>query len=129
MNRLIAARATAEIGTPFRLHGRTSRVALDCVGLVAVAIQRSDVPGNYSLKGDFSEIIRTYMEQNAAMVSSNRVLADGDVALVGCALNQQHLMVRANNGWVHAHAGLGRVVHMPDPSPWPIIGLWRICGD
>jgi hypothetical protein len=38
-------------------------------------------------------------------------------------------MVHADNGWVHAHAGLRRVVHMPGPSPWPIIALWRFCGD
>jgi hypothetical protein len=38
-------------------------------------------------------------------------------------------MVRADNGWVHAHAGLGRVVHMPGMSPWPLINLWRLAGE
>ena len=33
--------------------------------------------------------------------------------------------VSTDPGFVHAHAGLRRVVEMPGESPWPIIGWWR----
>jgi murein DD-endopeptidase / murein LD-carboxypeptidase len=125
----IAARAMNEVGTKFHIHGRTSGVALDCAGLVAVAIGAKSVRTGYSLKGNF------YNEMNAFFLAAGFAASivgppeNGDIALAACASNQQHLMIRAQDGWVHAHAGLGRVVHTPDPSPWPIIATWRICGE
>lgn len=38
---------------------------------------------------------------------------------------QLHLMIGTRDGIVHAHAGLGRVVLTPGPSPWPLLGAWR----
>jgi hypothetical protein len=49
----------------------------------------------------------------------------GDIALVACADRQFHLMIAAQDGWLHSHAGLGKVVHMVGLSPWPIAGMWR----
>jgi murein DD-endopeptidase / murein LD-carboxypeptidase len=125
----IAQRALAELGTPFRLRGRISGVALDCVGLVAVALRESDAPDRYTLKGNYSNIINSYMVQKRLNSVAVNTAADGDIAQVSCYANQQHLMIRANDGWVHAHAGLGRVVHMPGASPWPITTVWRRSGD
>lgn len=127
---MIAAKALRAVGTPFRLHGRKPGTALDCVGLAAHALGLRDVPTNYSLKGTYYSIIRTYMGDNGVSeLLTECVLRDGDLALVQCTSRHHHLMIRASNGWVHAHAGLRRVVHMPDPSPWPITALWRNCGD
>ena len=42
-----AERALAQIGTPFRLHGRTAGVALDCVGLAAHAVAIPNPPNRY----------------------------------------------------------------------------------
>jgi hypothetical protein len=49
----------------------------------------------------------------------------GDILLADSGPLQVHLMIRARCGLVHAHAGLGRVVLMPCPSPWPVRGIWR----
>jgi cell wall-associated NlpC family hydrolase len=122
----IAARALQQIGTPFRLFGRTPEVALDCVGLVSLATGISD-DWRYALKGDYRQMVSCALEQNG-ICECTAVAApeNGDIALVQCASRQQHLMIRANDGWVHAHAGLGRVVHTPGNSPWPIVTLWRV---
>ena len=126
----IAARAMTQIGTPFRLHGRTPGVALDCVGLVAYAIGADEVVRDYSLKGVKLDFILFYMDSIGLnpLAQSTRI-CDGDIAIVACSPTQFHLMVRAANGWVHSHAGLRKVVHTPGASPWPIVAVRRMIGD
>jgi hypothetical protein len=50
----------------------------------------------------------------------------GDVALVRPGPMQLHLMIACPGGFVHAHAGLRRVVEMPGGSPWPLLSWWRV---
>lgn len=126
----IAARALAQIGTPFRLHGRSPGVALDCVGLVAYAIGAGDVISDYSLKGVKLDFILSYMDSiGLQVVARSTHLSDGEVVIVACSPRQFHLMIRAAGGWVHSHAGLRKVVHTPGASPWPIVALRRMIGD
>jgi cell wall-associated NlpC family hydrolase len=127
---VIAERALSQIGTPFRLHGRTPGVALDCVGLVAYAISANNVAGDYSRKGvKISTILSHLDNRDLKAVNDFSCLRQGDVAVVACSPRQFHLMVRAENGWVHSHAGLRKVVHTPGASPWPIAALRRMIGD
>jgi murein DD-endopeptidase / murein LD-carboxypeptidase len=127
---MVAALALQQVGTAFRVHGRQPGLALDCVGLTAHALQLRNVPADYSLKGCYLEIISGCLDGVAGQqISTDTVPCAGDVALVQCAPRHHHLMIHAAYGWVHAHAGLRRVVHMPGASPWPIIALWRICGE
>lgn len=50
----------------------------------------------------------------------------GDVLLVRPGPAQVHLLVCARDGrFVHAHAGLRRVVAMPGPHGWPVLRHWR----
>jgi murein DD-endopeptidase / murein LD-carboxypeptidase len=128
VNSEIAARAMHCLGTPFRLHGRTPGIALDCVGLAGFAAGLEDLPSDYTLRGKFIGKIRAYMEQCAHCLCHG-ALSAGDIVLVGCGPRQQHLMVKVQDGWVHAHAGLGRVVHMAGPSLWPVLAAWRINGE
>jgi murein DD-endopeptidase / murein LD-carboxypeptidase len=126
----IAARAMTQIGTPFRLHGRTPGVALDCVGLAAYAIGAGKVVRGYSLKGMKLNFILSYMDSIGlhSLARSTRI-CDGDIAIAACSPQQFHLMVRAANGWVHSHAGLRKVVHTPGITPWPIVAMRRMIGD
>ncbi|MFM6828852.1 MAG: hypothetical protein ACKOVA_00735 [Novosphingobium sp.] len=39
---------------------------------------------------------------------------------------QPHLVIAVQGGFVHAHAGLGRVTFLPAPLPWPIARQWRL---
>ena len=109
----VVAAARALVGVPFRLHGR-DRDGLDCVGLAALALGRTG-PGAYGLRsGDFA---RAQDWLAAAGL--------GDLALVRPGPLQLHLMIGTGAGFVHAHAGLGRVVETPGLSPWPVLGWWR----
>lgn len=124
----IAAEALALVGAPFRLHGRSPETGLDCVGLVALAVARAGVrvdalPG-YALRGMAAASAARGLERAGfAIVAQAGV---GDVLLAESGPMQLHLMIVAEAGIVHAHAGLRRVVLMPAPSPWPLLGQWRL---
>lgn len=119
----IAARALLRVGVPFRLKGRNA-AGLDCIGLVADAIGVADVPVDYSLRGDYAgRVERYFADAGFGPVSGSPI--PGDIVLVRTAPQQLHLMVAVLGGFVHAHAGLGRVVLTPAPSPYPIITIWR----
>jgi hypothetical protein len=49
----------------------------------------------------------------------------GDVMMLEVASDQVHLAVRTDAGFVHAHAGIGRVVETPGLPEWPVIGAYR----
>jgi murein DD-endopeptidase / murein LD-carboxypeptidase len=125
----IAKRALQQVGVPFRLRAALPGTALDCVGLVAHAANISGV-FEYQLRGDFSTKISEQLERSGfKLLKRDAALLPGDIVLAQTATRQQHLMIFTSRataaGFIHAHAGLGRVVLMPLPSPWPIICAWR----
>jgi len=124
----IAAQALALVGVPFRLHGRCERTGLDCVGLAALAVARAggpmaELPG-YQLRGT-SPASADRALRAAGLVPVDEA-APGTLLLAHSGPMQLHLMVGTASGLVHADAGLGRVVLMPCPAPWPILGRWRL---
>lgn len=133
---IIAERALQLCGSNFRLHGRSADHGLDCIGLVAQCLAAADVscevPTGYSIRGGSAEQIVAVMERAGFIVLSRDVghdkipLCEGDIVLARPSPVQWHLMVRVSDGFVHAHAGLGRVVFTPGPAPWPVIKLFRI---
>lgn len=129
IDNLIAKRALAQVGTPFRLHGRCAGTALDCVGLVAVAINvQQPTPFDYSIRGDFERDVIQFFDA-AKFTKCCAAFLDGDIVLVEAAPRQHHLMIAAKNGFVHAHAGLRKIVHTPGEPAWPVIGQWRLQGN
>ncbi|MBO9574508.1 MAG: C40 family peptidase [Sphingobium sp.] len=124
----IAAEALTLVGAPFRLRGRDPDMGLDCVGLVMVAARRAGLtvsePPAYRLHGTSRARAETLLAHNGLVPAGCE--APGDVLLVESGPMQLHLMIRAAAGHVHAHAGLGRVVLMPPPAPWPVLGIWRV---
>lgn len=117
----VVERARAYMGAPFRLHGRSAD-GLDCVGLAALALGR-DAPGAYGLRsGDVAQAERWLRAAGLCPVVRD---APGDLALVRPGPLQLHLMIGTGAGFIHAHAGIGRVVEMPGVSPWPVLGWWR----
>lgn len=125
-----AAAAEGLVGAPFRLHGRDPATGLDCVGLVAEALRRSGrmplSPAGYRLRMlDVTPLL--HFAAANGLASARPPVAAGDVILVHIAGVQPHLLVAAEGGGlVHAHAGLGRVVRQPGPSPWPAAACWRL---
>lgn len=126
----LAAAAEALVGCPFRLHGRDAARGLDCVGLVACALEAVGrpvlAPDGYSLRrqaiGGLAAAARA-----AGLVEIDGPLAPGDVLLVRPGPGQFHLVIAlAGGAFVHAHAGLGRVVRTPGPPAWPTERRWRL---
>lgn len=125
-----AAAARALVGTRFRLLGRLPETGLDCVGLVACALAAAgrDVraPTGYALRNTTIEPwLRLAGANGFGAVSSDE--ARGDLLLARPGPGQHHLIVALGGGeFVHAHAGLGRVVVQPEPLAWPVLRRWRL---
>lgn len=120
-----AERARALVGTRFRLQGR-SELGLDCVG-VAIAtygLPEGGIRGDYRLRDDHLGEVREALTRHFRRVPT-RWLKSGDLMLMRVASDQLHLGTRTAAGFVHAHAGLRRVVETPGMPEWPLLGVYR----
>lgn len=127
----LAREALGLLGVPFRLHGRSAETGVDCVGLVALALRAvghaCKVPDRYALRGGQVRQFEAWLE--AADLRRADEVARGDVVLVQAGARQFHLMLGTGGGFVHAHAGLRRVVEMRGESPWPVLSVWRVTSE
>lgn len=126
----VAAAARRLVGTPFRLRGRDPATGLDCVGLVGCALAASGhsvrLPKDYSLHSlDIGPLLPFAGACGLGDASGDP--EPGDVVLFQVGLVQFHLAVADGlRGFVHANAGLRRVVAGPADPQWPIARLWRL---
>lgn len=121
---VVAARAL--LGIRFRPQGRSAGTGLDCVGLVAAALGRDEVPRDYDLRGGSlarlgAELVRAGLRRAAGA-------EPGDVLVMRPGPAQLHLGIFTGGGLVHGDAGLRRVVERPGCPPWPVLQIWR-AGD
>lgn len=137
----LATAAAAMVGAPFRLHGRDPATGVDCVGLLARALAdcgcASALPRDYRLRMRdgarvFALAERLGLELGLEAVAEAAL--PGDVALIGVGPEQVHVAIRAHHEdscgvaqFIHAHAGLRRVVVGPAHADWRMIGVWRFC--
>jgi len=126
----LAAAAEALIGCPFRLHGRDGARGLDCVGLIACALEAVGrpivVPDRYGLRRQSIGRLAA-VERKAGLVAAEGPVEPGDILLVRPGPGQFHFAIALTGGaFVHAHAGLGRVVRTPGPLNWPTERHWRL---
>lgn len=121
------------VGAPFRLHGRSAAHGLDCIGLVALTLTAAGCPvpalPPYRLR------MREHSRFDAvARACGLRAICDpeapgrsGDIVVLEPGPAQFHLGIGCEcGGLIHAHAGLGRVIHQCPPWPWPVAGGWRL---
>jgi len=122
----LAPPALGLVGVPFRLHGRDPATGLDCVGLVAEAMRRAGYrpvpPEGYRMRSASPHGLLRF----AAASGLTEIADGGDVVLAMVNPLQPHLLIRVPDGFVHAHAGIGRVTLMPAPLPWPTTLQWRV---
>lgn len=121
-----AARAEALVGVPFRLGGRDPATGLDCVGLVACACGAAQAPIGYGLRNTVIQRHLVFAER-AGFAPEAGPMARGDLILARPGPAQQHLLVALGpDRFVHAHAGLRRVVVHHGALPWPERARWRL---
>ena len=120
-----AARARALVGMRFRPQGRGTS-GLDCVGVVLATfdIPAATVPQDYRMRGGQLGELRRRLDERFRRIARSALRA-GDVMLLLAGEQQPHLAVRTPRGFVHAHAGIRRVVETPGMPEWPILGVYR----
>ena len=114
----------ALVGAPFRLHGRDPVTGLDCVGVAALVFGVDDVPRGYLVRTADGLGVAGLIDA-AGLTRVRREARAGDLALLKSGPAQCHLVVMTDAGFVHADAGVGRVVETPGPPPWPVIAIWE----
>lgn len=129
-----ASAAEALIGTPFALHGRSPQHGLDCVSLVACALEALGsaprIPEGYGLRNTnisrFLMLARGNGFEAASQTGTDQIRR-GDLLLVAPGPGQSHLLIAlARDRFVHANAGLRRVAAHCGPLGWPIEHHWRL---
>lgn len=125
--------ALALVGVRFRLHGRDPATGLDCVGLLAASLdaigRAAPMPVRYGLRNrDIAAALA--FASGAGLAETALPRRVGDVLLVQAGPLQHHLLIAGPAGqFVHAHAGLRRVVATPGLPGWPIVRRWRLASD
>jgi cell wall-associated NlpC family hydrolase len=127
--RALAAAAIGLVGSRFRLRGRDPATGLDCIGVFACAMVRAGfdvpVPADYELRMRDLAIVGDWARMNGFIAVSEAFRA-GDVALFALGAGQGHIAIAVGDGeFVHAHAGLRRVVRARIPDEWRLAGHWR----
>ncbi|HET9336596.1 MAG TPA: NlpC/P60 family protein [Sphingomicrobium sp.] len=130
MANIHAERSRALIGTRFRPQGRDPETGVDCVGLTLAAY---DLPvdlvrADYRLRGNYrAEVIHTLLRSFRRV--TRKQARPGDLLLLAVAVDQLHLAVLTDGGFVHADARLRRVVETPGEPGWPLVAAYRRCRE
>lgn len=126
----MVAFARTMIGTPFRFKGRHRESGVDCLGLVMLSAAGAgltlSLPSGYALRqrdfGDTDSIARS-----SGLVANPGKPQPGDIAVFAVSSTQRHLAIADEcDLFIHAHAGLGRVVRGPIAPDWLLLSCWRL---
>lgn len=126
----LARAAEALLGTRFRLHGRDPATGLDCIGLLVAALARGGqiiaVPTGYPLR--LRELAQWLPDPGGlGFAAAREPFRPGDVVMLQPGPAQFHLaIVDRGLGWIHAHAGLRRVVREAELPAGTITVHWRL---
>ena len=126
----LAAEALALVGSRFRLHGRDPASGLDCVGVLDIALERAGcpirLPIDYTMRSRAADRPAQVADQ-LGLLSANGLPVAGDILLLKVGPEQLHFVLCAGaDAYVHAHAGLRRVVLSPALPDGEIVGHWRM---
>ncbi|MCC6926109.1 hypothetical protein [Novosphingobium sp.] len=128
--RRLAREAERLVGRPFRLHGRDLKGGVDCIGLFALAMARGGcpvaVPTGYPLR--LSDLDRWLPDAASCGFGPAQLpYAPGDVVMLQAGPAQFHLAIADRTlGWIHAHAGLRRVVRDAEIPAGTLVHHWRL---
>ncbi|MDT0576536.1 NlpC/P60 family protein [Croceicoccus sp. F390] len=127
----MAQAAESLVGTPFRLCGRDPATGLDCVGLIGAAAARAgrplDLPVSYSLRNLNVDRLLEHARGSGLVRLDGEARRVGDILLFRLGPVQLHLALFAGpNCYIHAHAGLRRVVKSEAEQGWHTERHWRL---
>lgn len=123
----LARAARALVGVPFRPGGRDPATGLDCLGVLTAACGIGKaLPGPRTPRSRRPP--PTYgIAARLGLEPAEGTIRAGDVVLTRPGPCQHHVAIATASGrFVHAHAGLRRVVEGPLPDAWPLAGHWRL---
>jgi cell wall-associated NlpC family hydrolase len=125
----LAQAALELVGCRFRLHGRDPATGLDCVGLVGASLAqvgvKRDIPQDYALRNKSAARVAQDAD-SLGLVPCADGEWPGDILLLQVGPCQFHFVLRTLSGFVHAHAGLRKVVVTPILPDGEVIGAWRL---
>ena len=125
-----ASAAERLAGSKFVLHGRDPATGIDCVGVVLLALRavgiNLHIPPSYALRNiDIGRHLT--VTEASALVEMSGTSCRGDMLLVTPGIAQQHLIVAlGGTRFIHAHAGLRRIVVQHGFAHWPVLRHWRL---
>ncbi len=126
----LAAAASRLAGTRFAPHGRDPETGVDCLGLLLAAMaacgERPALSAHYSVRrrGE-GDALATAMR--LGLIDASGPVEPGDVLLVRCSPVHVHVLIAlGGDRFVHAHAGLGKVVVGASDPDWPLLRHWRL---
>jgi cell wall-associated NlpC family hydrolase len=125
----LAAAARKLVGVPYRHDGRDPTTGLDCLGVLGAALaavgRGAPLPARTALRWRRDPDVAA-IATACGLLCADGPVALGDVLLVRCSPLQLHVLLAVQaDRFVHAHAGLRRVVLGPRDPAWPIVGHWR----
>jgi hypothetical protein len=127
----VVARGRALIGVRFRAQGRSVEHGLDCIGVARMASGTSETGGrrHYCLRASDPEIANGEFEACGFLRLAPCEAEAGDLLLVRPGPDRLHVVILTDLGYLHADAGLRRVVEVPGAVPWPVLSAWRYPDD
>jgi len=128
--RTLAEAAAQFLGVRFRLYGRDPMYGLDCVGLLLSSLTSVGCapiePRGYRLRNSDTDRWLLCAKQSG-LSSVSGAIEEGDIILLQSGPAQQHLVIAESPGvFIHAHAGLGKIVRQPMTLTDPILAHWRL---
>ncbi len=81
------------------------------------------LPAGYALRGGYASDVMAAIERAGFARTGDPRPAD--LLLLAPGPYQHHLAIRTDRGFVHADAGLRRVVEAPGAPGWPLVAAWR----
>lgn len=122
---IAADRAQSALGARFVLNGCSIDGGFDCVGLTAFCYGLS--PATLPRRAGLGRVAPDiwHMALAEAGFTPTATPQIGDLLLLDCGRGRWHLGIQVERGLIHAHAGLGRVVHAATPAPMTLLARYR----
>lgn len=126
----LARSAASFLGVKFVLNGRDRTTGLDCVGLIAASMEQAGfscwVPQGYRLRNSRAGHWFRFA-QASGFDDANGKAMPGDIFLQSLGAGQHHLLLAYQEAdFIHAHAGLKRVVRQRIDCSKNVIAHWRL---